>query len=55
MGSRTIFLTVCAVWVIGTGIMGSAYADTVRWRSSAAHVTAEGKDLKDVLRDLLAS
>ncbi|WP_323123306.1 type III secretion system outer membrane ring subunit SctC [Burkholderia alba] len=35
--------------------MGSAYADTVRWRSSAAHVTAEGKDLKDVLRDLLAS
>ncbi|MCA8023446.1 type III secretion system outer membrane ring subunit SctC [Burkholderia metallica] len=37
------------------GSAGSAYADGVRWRSNITHVVAEGKDLKDVLRDLLAS
>ncbi|MBR8218586.1 type III secretion system outer membrane ring subunit SctC [Burkholderia vietnamiensis] len=55
MRSKAIFCAAWAVWVIGMGATAAAYADTVRWRSSVAHVTAEGKDLKDVLRDLLAS
>nr|WP_230960300.1 type III secretion system outer membrane ring subunit SctC [Burkholderia territorii] len=37
------------------GATGMAYADTVRWRNSVVHMAAEGKDLKDVLRDLVAS
>ncbi|AOR72415.1 EscC/YscC/HrcC family type III secretion system outer membrane ring protein [Burkholderia stabilis] len=48
----------CAAWaagVIGLTASGVAHADAVRWRNGVAHVTAEGKDLKDVLRDLLAS
>ncbi|OXJ06593.1 type III secretion system outer membrane ring subunit SctC [Burkholderia sp. AU6039] len=48
----------CAAWaagVIGLAASGAAHADAVRWRNGVAHVTAEGKDLKDVLRDLLAS
>nr|WP_244115021.1 type III secretion system outer membrane ring subunit SctC [Burkholderia cepacia] len=34
---------------------GTAHADAVHWRSSVAHVSAEGKKLNDVLRDLFAS
>ncbi|MBN3834747.1 type III secretion system outer membrane ring subunit SctC [Burkholderia sp. Ac-20344] len=55
MRSKAIFCAAWAVWVIGMGATAAAHADTVRWRSSVAHVTAEGKELKDVLRDLLAS
>ncbi|WP_325098985.1 type III secretion system outer membrane ring subunit SctC [Burkholderia contaminans] len=55
MRSKAIFCAAWAVWVIGMGATAAAHADAVRWRSGVAHVTAEGKDLKDVLRDLLAS
>ncbi|WP_176045411.1 type III secretion system outer membrane ring subunit SctC [Burkholderia sp. BCC1644] len=55
MRSKAIFCAAWAVWVICMGATAAAHADAVRWRSSVAHVTAEGKDLKDVLRDLLAS
>ncbi|MGU7810726.1 type III secretion system outer membrane ring subunit SctC [Burkholderia sp. AW49-1] len=55
MRSKAIFCVAWAVWVIGMGATTAVYADVVRWRSGVAHVTAEGKDLKDVLRDLLAS
>ncbi|MCA8095204.1 type III secretion system outer membrane ring subunit SctC [Burkholderia anthina] len=55
MKSKAIFCTAWVAWAIGMSAAGAAHADVVRWRSSVAHVTAEGKDLKDVLRDLLAS
>lgn len=55
MRSKAIFCAVMAVWALGIGAAGVVRADTVRWRSSTAHVTAESKDLKEVLRDLLAS
>ncbi|MGS0891231.1 type III secretion system outer membrane ring subunit SctC [Burkholderia stagnalis] len=55
MRSKAIFCAAWTAWAIGMGAAGPAHADAVRWRSSVAHVTAEGKDLKDVLRDLLAS
>ncbi|WP_199541828.1 type III secretion system outer membrane ring subunit SctC [Paraburkholderia kururiensis] len=49
---------VCAVWMavfVATAMPGlSADAAPIRWRNSAVHISVEGKDLKDVLRDFTA-
>ncbi|MFL9864619.1 type III secretion system outer membrane ring subunit SctC [Paraburkholderia fungorum] len=49
---------ICAAWLAASLAIATggpvADAATIHWRGSTVHISAEGKDLKDVLRDFTA-
>lgn len=55
MKPTTFLRAACLTALISAGVFSSASAAPVRWRSPSVHIAAQGKDLKDVLRDFTAS
>lgn len=55
MKPTTFLRAACLTALISAGVYSSASAAPVRWRSPSVHIAAQGKDLKDVLRDFTAS
>jgi type III secretion protein C len=55
MKRKTLISATCLALLLSASVLPLASAAPVRWRSPAVHIAAQGKDLKDVLRDFTAS